>query len=378
MKNAHWECNTKERFAAWIFALAIIACGAQAWAAPVIVKNRWERQAHPSVMYYNYMASVDGQPVRIHIAEIDLSGPVRLQPVLAWDQMDRLETVTSIAKRHKPIVAINGSYFNMDPGDAFPVGFLMLDGRVVYFSHTHRSAFGLTRDNVPLFGYPRTRGSIYVEDTGEYFYIDGMNRERSANQAIVYTMEYGKRTVTKRSQLEIVVERGVVREFGTGNMRIPTDGFVISLAGDAMKYKRMFRLGAPVKLYFVIEAEWLRVFNALTGGPMLMRGGRIVVQETQSEQFKRSMHARNPLTAVASKPNGRLLFVVVDGRRPGHSVGLSYVELSDFLRSIGANNAIAMDGGGSSTMVINGELVNKPSDGSPRGVTNALCVFQRK
>jgi len=363
----------------FIFTIFLMNLCTASHASKVVVRERWERVAHPSVMYYHYFAQVDGKPVQIYVSDIDLNtGAVRIQPVLAWDNMDRLETVTSMAKRHKPIVAINGSYFNMDPGDAFPVGFLMLDGRVVYFSHTHRSAFGLTRDNIPLFGYPRTRGSIYVEDTGEYFYIDGMNRERSANQAIVYTTEFGARTTTKRSELEIVVERGVVKEIGSRNMRIPADGFVISLAGDAMKYKKLFRIGAPVKLYFVIEAEWLRVFNSLTGGPMLIRGGRIVVQETQSEQFKRSIHERNPLTAVASTANGHLLFVVVDGRRPNFSVGLSYMELSDFLRGIGAVNAIAMDGGGSSIMVVNGETVNKPSDGSPRSVTNALCVFQRK
>ena len=358
--------------------VALVMCRAAA-ASPVSVLNRWERRVNPAVMYYHYRADVDGKPVRIYVSDIDLtSGAVRVQPVLAWDNMERLETVTHIAKRHRPIVAINGSYFNTDPKDAFPVGFLMLDGRVVYFSHTHRSAFGLTRDNIPLFGYPRTRGSIYIEDTGEYFYIDGMNRERSANQVVVYTTEYGPRTTTARSELEIAVQGGVVSEIGSGNLRIPSDGFVISLAGDAMKHKRLFRIGAPVKLYFVIEAEWLRVFNALTGGPMLIRGGQVVVHQTQAEKFKRSIHARNPLTAVANTTNGHLLFVVVDGRQKDFSVGLSYMELAQFLRSIGAVNAIAMDGGGSSTMVVNGELVNRPSDGSPRSVTNALCVFEKK
>jgi len=160
--------NTKRiliKFA--ILAIALAAC-VRSFAGSFVVTNHWQRNVHPGVVYHHYRAEVGGKPVHIHVAVIDLNrGNLRVQPVMGWDRMDRLETVTSMTRRHSPIVAINGSYFNRDPSDAFPVGFLMIDGRVVYFSHTHRSAFGLTRDNIPLFGYPRTRGSIYAEDSGE-------------------------------------------------------------------------------------------------------------------------------------------------------------------------------------------------------------------
>lgn len=361
-------------------ALALVAAVyVVAMAAQVEITNKWERRVAPGVMYYHYVGRVNGKPVHIYVAEIDLSrGDLRVQPVLAWDRMERLETVSSIAKRHSPLVAVNGSYFNRDSRDTFPIGFVMMDGRVVYFSHQHRSAFGLTRDNKPLFGYPRTRGSIFVEDQNKYFLIYGMNRERKKNEPIVYTFEYGPRTGTKIAQREIVVRNNVVSDIGEKDMPIPRDGFVISLHGDSMEYAKLFKKGSKARLYFVIEAEWLRVNNALTGGPLLLQNGNSVIEFTKSEKFRHGINERNPLTAVASKPDGKILFVVVDGRRPGFSVGLSQVELTWFLKSIGADNAIAMDGGGSSIMVIDGEVVNKPSDGSPRSVSNALCVFKKK
>lgn len=378
MKRKAFKINrTAARMAAALALVAVVYV--VAFAGQVEITNRWERRIDPGVMYYHYVGRVNGSPVHIYIAEIDMSrGDLRVQPVLAWDRMERLETVTSMAKRHSPLVAINGSYFNRASSDTFPIGFVMMDGRVVYFSHQHRSAFGLTRDNKPLFGYPRTRGSIYVEDKGKYFLIHGMNRERKKNEPIVYTFEYGQRTNTKYAEREIVVRNNVVTEIGEKNMAIPSDGFVISLHGESMQYADLFKKGSHARLYFVIEAEWLRVYNALTGGPLLLQNGNSVVEFTKSEKFRYSINERNPLTAVASKPDGKILFVVVDGRRPGFSVGLSWVELTWFLKSIGADNALAMDGGGSSIMIINGEVVNKPSDGSPREVSNALCVFKKK
>ena len=378
MRDLIRECNRSVRVTGLILAL-VICFSAPSAAADVSVIARWERPVHNNIMYYHYVVKAGNSKSHVYVADMDLSkGDLRIQPVLAWDRMERLETVGSLAKRHTPVVAINGSYFNRNPRDTFPVGFLMLDGRVVYFSHTHRSAFGLTRDNTPLFGYPKTKGSIYLEDTGQHFYINGMNRERKKNEAIVYSMEYGPRTETKYAEREIVVKNGVVTDIGTKNMPIPTDGFVLSLHGDALQYANLFKKGTRTKLYFVIESEWLKVYNALTGGPMLLQNGQVVTDGAQREQFHYSSSARNPLTAVAAMPNGRVLFVVVDGRRPGFSSGLSYIELATFLRSIGAINAIGMDGGGSSTMVINGQVMNKPSDGSLRAVSNALCVFQKR
>jgi hypothetical protein len=253
----------------------------------------------------------------------------------------------------------------------------MIDGRVIYFSHEYRSALGITRDGTPLFGYPRTKGSIYMVNTGEYFYLWGMNRNRKPNEAIAYTTEYGGSTGTSDADREIAVRNGVVQSIGNNNMTIPRDGFVVSLQGDTMKYAGMFRKGTPVKLYFVIEAEWLNVFNALTGGPLLLSGGRVVLGSTQYEHFNRGMYQRNPVTAVGSTPYGHLLFVVADGRQK-NSVGLSYFELAEFMSRLGATDAIAMDGGGSSTMAIEGKIVNHPSDGHARQVSNSLCVFPNR
>ena len=93
----------------------------------------------------------------------------------------------------------------------------------------------------------------------------------------------------------------------------------------------------------------------------------------------------NPRSAIGLSSNGRLLvFMVVDGRQPGYSEGVTFAELADLLASFGAYTGINMDGGGSSALVIRGidkkpRVLNSPIDqgipGKQRAVANHLGIF---
>ena len=116
--------------------------------------------------------------------------------------------------------------------------------------------------------------------------------------------------------------------------------------------------------------------QVMAGSNVLLRRGKKVV-ETGSK-FSTTRH---PRTAVGVSDNGRkLMLVVVDGRRPEKSVGMSLDELADLMLQLGCDDALNLDGGGSSTLVLRnpetGELVtmNAPSDGKPRPVANVLGV----
>lgn len=347
-----------------------------AGAADIRQVDRWDKQITNGVLYSHYKLKIDGKPLHVYVTWIKLSSPhLQVSPILANNRLDSLETVSSMAERTGALVAINGSFFNRSNTNPFPVGFIMMNGRTVYFSHEHRSAFGLTERKIPLFGYPTTKGIIYIEKTGDYFELKGMNRKRCNNDALVYSPEYGERTGTNKHGVEITIANDVVVGESDGDSVIPANGFVISLHGENRRYAEWLSLGDRVRLYFVVDPAWLDVYNALTGGPLLIRGGRIVVEKSAKEKLRQGANRRIPLTAVGSTLEGRLMFVVADGRRSNYSVGVTYDEMAQFMRSIGAINAIGMDGGGSSTMVINGEIVNRPSGGAPRRVSNGIGVF---
>ncbi len=120
--------------------------------------------------------------------------------------------------------------------------------------------------------------------------------------------------------------------------------------------------------------------QVISGSHVLVEGGKKVVSGDSS-----FVTARHPRTAVGAIDRGRkLVLVVVDGRRPQASVGMSLDELAELMLQLGCEEALNLDGGGSSTLVLrnpdNGQLVtmNSPSDGKQRPVANVLGVTVKR
>ena len=99
--------------------------------------------------------------------------------------------------------------------------------------------------------------------------------------------------------------------------------------------------------------------QTLSFGPALVEGGKVSVDS--DDEVGRAM-ASNPRTAIGIKSDGTYIFVVSDGRTD-ESEGLSLLQLAEFMKSLGAETAYNLDGGGSSTMVFNGNVVNTPTGG---------------
>jgi exopolysaccharide biosynthesis protein len=113
------------------------------------------------------------------------------------------------------------------------------------------------------------------------------------------------------------------------------------------------------------------------GGPELLDRGQVVGDLAVAERPGFAA-ARNPRTAVGFDSETRSLWlVVVDGRRPGYSAGMTLPELVELLKALGATDAINLDGGGSSVMVVAGRARNHPSDAmGERPVANALALVR--
>lgn len=99
--------------------------------------------------------------------------------------------------------------------------------------------------------------------------------------------------------------------------------------------------------------------QTLSFGPALVENGNVSVDA--DDEVGRAM-ASNPRTAIGIKPDGTYIFVVSDGRTD-ESEGLSLLQLAEFMKTLGAETAYNLDGGGSSTMVFNGSVVNTPTGG---------------
>ena len=117
-----------------------------------------------------------------------------------------------------------------------------------------------------------------------------------------------------------------------------------------------------------------QAWQVLSFGPVLVESGQIAV--TENDEVGMAM-ASNPRTAIGTVAKNHYLFVVSDGRT-SESAGLSLYELANFMKSLGATKVYNLDGGGSSTMVFQGEVVNNPTTNgnkiSERAVSDILYI----
>ncbi|GAA3822229.1 exopolysaccharide biosynthesis protein [Cellulomonas soli] len=121
------------------------------------------------------------------------------------------------------------------------------------------------------------------------------------------------------------------------------------------------------------------VWNTLSFGPALLEDGQVVDGiedvEVDTNVGNHSIQGDQPRTAIGVIDDNHLVFVVVDGRSTGYSAGVDMTELAQIMADLGATTAYNIDGGGSSTMVFDGELVNNPlGKGTERGTSDILYI----
>jgi exopolysaccharide biosynthesis protein len=329
-------------------------------------------------------------PWFINVLRIDL-GRAHLKMLHAMDEAVGLETVSSLATRYGALAAVNSGFFRTTGtyrGDS--VGVEVRDGKLLSEPNDVRAAAGLIeRDGKQdlIFGHIKFEGQLVGGAQAKHL-IDGLNRPRGDNELVIFTPEFHRTTLTDPNGLELIVrrERIVEQRDLKGSSTIPADGFVISVAGTARQWAlEKLRVGTRVRLnldWSPTETEqagsWKQAANIIGGGPQLIKNGRVEITNAAEKILPSFVSDGHPRTAIAKLKSGQILLVTVDGRQPGESIGMSLTMLADLLLEFGAVEAINLDGGGSTTMVIKNKLVNKPSDAAgERPVSDAILVYPR-
>ena len=291
--------------------------------------------------------------------------------------MGRLESVDSIAKRNSALVAVNGSFFKRSR-PYLPLGLLVINGNVITKSLLNRSAIGISNNKEVKFGIPKFVGKIINKETGTEFEIWGMNRPRKEHETIIYTPEYGPTTKTNENGVELIIEDDKVFGISAGNSPIPANGYVISFHGWTRDYSNTLPPGASIEARYSLSEGWENIDHVITAGPRLVENGSNVTGVSiRSEYCGSDLLGRNARSAIGITQDNKLLIVVSEGnsaRRNKRRKGLTFHELAETLIQLGAKDAIALDGGSSSTLFIKDKVVNIPSDGFQQGISNALVV----
>jgi hypothetical protein len=316
----------------------------------------------------------------------------------------RRSPLLSIARSEHAVAAVNGGYFSLRRGlDGDPVGVLSVGGTLVSEPVAGRPALLLARGTgahriAPL----HFTGAVTVG--GRRRLLDGVDRARGKvpgcggrggdrpterpdpslvctdrSELVLFNSGYGTRTPAAKGGVEITVGRdGLVAGLKSGGgTRIPRDGYVLSASGDAEAFIRARAArGARAEVDPSLRAGARRLrpesFGGIVGGgPRLLARGRLTAVRDPSATL------RAPRTLAGLRANGDLLLVTVDGRAPSFSMGVTLPQAARLMRRLGARDALNLDGGGSTTMTVGDRVVNRPSDGRARAVSDGLLVVPR-
>ncbi|MGB9920098.1 MAG: phosphodiester glycosidase family protein [Moorellales bacterium] len=376
------------RVALWVL-LFLLAVGTAAVpvraseppAAPTLPQPRLapveSRKVDPGLLYRRWEGSdVLGRPLVGHTLEINLNDPgLEVVVVPAGDALGPTETVSSLAGRYGALAAINGSFFYRNGERTLPVGNLMLDGKLVAASDFLRPSLGLTADRRFLYGLVIPQVRLRTQDGRTTLALSNLNRPYQAGRLHLYHSLWGPTTGTPAGTRELILlPKGsgyTVTAVGSGNSAIPRSGLVI--AGEPGLLPEL-PPGTTLSLEADLGAGWKNARQVLTGGPLLVEGGRPVFEAVQ-EGFTGTVLGRKARTAVGVKPDGRLVFLVVEGN-DAQQTGVTLEEMAVLAASLGLETAVGLDGGGSSAMWVAGSLVSQPSGTQERPVANALVVLR--
>jgi Phosphodiester glycosidase len=274
----------------------------------------------------------------------------------------------------RPIASVNGDYFVRDgrfAGD--PEGLCITEGRLVS-TPSEKSCFWVAPDGSFQMTNVISLLSVLCPDGTKT--PAGLNEERK-DRPVIYTADFGPGTPTVAGW-EVVLESasaalapGEVRTFSVAGVRegggapLSSSNLVVSFPEALQKLARGLSPGATVAIDTSTLPDLRGVRTAVGGGPALLRNGKPTVIE--------SGEARHPRSAIGWNAD-EFILMQVDGRQPPISVGMTLSELARYFLDLGCTDAINLDGGGSSTLWAQGQVVNSPSEGSERPMANALVV----
>jgi hypothetical protein len=367
----------------------------------------------PGIEYASFRVS---GPNNVFVTRMERNNPkATLDTSLAMGKLSEgRETVSGMASRYdntinywdsswgsrsRVIAAINGYYF--DPNTGTPWRGQVQSGWYVkrFDDLQDGSGFAWTMDRQAFIGecvkhFPARQVITYLAN-GATQPFNGINIDRPADSLIVYTPQYNSNTLTDDTGVEVVVQMSqpdllmplknmitgtieTIRQ-NHGSTPIAFDEVVLSASGTAMtklldNAKKETQIGISQEMTNfqasncntkITSFDWTKAYASLGGDFYFLKNG--VFQPDSNPQAT----GRLPRTSIALNDT-YIFFIVVDGRNPGVSVGMSTHELANFAKdSLGATYGITEDSGGSSTMVVNGQVMNNTTcnfkDCRPKG-----------
>ena len=282
-----------------------------------------------------------------------------------------------------PVAGINGDFFEFSTG--LSMGVVMNDGYIMA-TPNNRIAVGFKEDGTAVIGDPGITCDVYLGDMVlENVHI---NKELTATSGpVLYTRDYADTNKAAIANTSVIIQIDEEKLYAgydypcivvqtvqeEGEVNIPDNAMVLSVATDSAytsdttaKDLNSLKLSDPANISLKISNDWYWVDYAVGAGAWLIKDGEVQeIEDTTADEIT----AR---TAVGLKADGTVVFYTIDGKQTGHSKGVTLDTLARRMLEIGCVSAVNLDGGGSTTLIFEGEKLNRSSGSRERDVSDIV------
>ena len=333
--------------------------------------------------YYEQDIRVGDSSRRVQVVEVDLDYPgLELDVAMSHDRLGGAESFKAMVEREGALAAINANFFHAY-SHLDPIGTLAKDGEIFLLEGGQVNA-GITGDNRILFNEASTLVEGRAEDPGtttgdnwRTWYVNTLNPNEHA--MALYTPRRGDEVEIAVEGGAVIVDQDVVQGFvdTPATVQIPPRGLVIFCGAKVVRDYRdflhsRFVPGREVSFDYQLSGEeageagfWDRVEHLVTAGPRLIREGQLD-RESLNEYEEKISTQRGQRSALGVTGDDKMLLVTVS------SVTVS--ELGEIMASLGARDAMNLDGGASSALYYQGEIKTSPG----RELSTLLVVKERE
>ena len=325
--------------------------------------------------YTYWQDDMSGLPVRLYVLSLAPGSNYELRPFSGAGNANGRGRLSRAMAASGARAAVNACYFDTD---GWVIGNCKWNGSFYGTDATPRSAFVVDKEGKASVQKDLAyRGTVSLAG-GRILTIKGLNRQRITNDLVLFNRNYGGSTRTNEHGREIRIRQGrAVEVSAKGNMALDNNSLVLSGHGVNADALARVRRGDRVAIDQTLGSRTADEARLVVGaGPLLLENGQVNVRVREEAIAPDIAYGRAPRTGAGVTADGTVLLMVVDGRSQ-NSAGMTLKEFAQYLKRFGAVSAVNFDGGGSSEMVLDGRIMNRPSDGAERPVSIGLGVFRK-
>ena len=327
------------------------------------------------LQYTFWQDDMGGLPVRLYVLSLAPESGYYLKPFPGAIHTNGRGKLLRAAAATGARAAVNACYFD---SDGWVVGNCKWKDSFYGVEPSPHSAFVVDKN-----GNPSVQKDLAYQGTvtlpgGKTLTVLGMNRQRIADDLVLFNRNYGSGTRTNEHGREVRIRQGRAVEIATkGNMSLDSSSLVLSGHGTNAAALARVKKGDRVAVSQTLGSRMADEARLVVGaGPLLLENGQVNIRIREEAIAPDIAFGRAPRTGAGVKADGTVLLMVVDGRSQ-HSAGMTLKEFAQYLKRFGAVSAVNFDGGGSSEMVLDGKVMNRPSDGSERPIGIGLGIFRK-